>query len=514
MKLPRTLASCVRRAGLGLCAASVLAGPALATWSIVAVNTKTGEVCIASATCIEGFFLQPGIALVRPGKGAAACQSLIDSGTVNRLKIWNMMEQGLTPDQMLERLLATDTHGPSRQYGIVTFDDFPLSFTGPQCGEANYGVAGVVDDIRYAIQGNVLTGVIVVYNAEQALLTTPGDMSQKVMAAMEAARVMGGDGRCSCDINVPFHCGAPPPSFVYSSYTSFIVVARMGDEEGICQDGSGCANGNYYLDLQAVSDATGPEPVLILEQAYQEWRGNQHGFADHILTTVTPGAQSMPADGWSHTTVDVELVDIDGHPVLHQPATLSITREYDGPPVARIGLVTDHGAGHFSFEVSANLVAGQGKWKIEVEHPDRTVRLWPDLSIRIDPVGELHSGYDQVSAAAGASVPLVLNVEPGNGGAPYIVLGSASGTSPGQVFDGLALPLNTDPFFQATHDFAGSARFPHSAGLLDAQSRAQGAFVAQPMLLTTYIGRHIDWCAVIHGSVPHVTNVAGFDVVP
>ena len=514
MKLSRNSVRVLQRMGLGVCCSLVVAETALGTWSIVAVNTKTGEVCIASATCLEDLPLQGLTPVVRVGVGAAACQSLGDSTGVNRMKLWNMLQQGLTPDQMLERVLAHDNQAQNRQYGIVTMNGFPSSFTGTLCGEARYSIAGQVDDIRYAIQGNVLTGVIVAYNAEEALLTTPGDMSQKMIAAMEAARVMGGDGRCSCDINVPWHCGAPPPSFVYSAYTTYFIVTRMGDLDGDCNVNDGCANGRYYCDLQVISDSVGPEPVLTLEQNYQTWRADQLGYADHVLSTVTAGAQSMPADGISRTTVDVQLRDIAGHPVVHQPALLSITRDYDGPAVARIGFVTDHGGGHFSFDVHSNTDSGQGLWKIEVQHGNKTVRLWPDLSIRIDPVTELHSGFDQVSATAGASVPLVLNGDPSDANQPYIVLGTAAGTSPGQMFDGLSLPLNDDAFFQASLAFANTQHFPNTAGVLDGLSHAQAGFVAPPMLLSTYIGRHFDWCGVVMGATPHITNVAGFDVVP
>jgi hypothetical protein len=513
MKLSWTLCSFLRRAGLCVSAACIVTGSALATWSIVAVNTKTGEICIASATCIEDFVLQAGTPVLRVGYGAAACQSLIDSTGVNRMKIWSMLPQGYSPDEMLQRVLATDNHASNRQYGIVNFTDFPATFTGPQCGTARYGVAGHCDDIRYAIQGNVLTGVAPVYYAETALISTPGDLGQKVMAAMEAARSMGGDGRCSCDINVPDHCGSPPPSFVYSAYTAFLVIARMGDHDGVC-DAGGCCNGNYYCDLQAISDSLGPEPVLWLEAHYANWRANQQGFADHIKSEVHCGLQSMPADAISRTTIDVQLKDIDGHPVVHQPALLTVTRDYDGPPVAHLSPIINHGNGHFSFVVAASDLPGQGKWKLEVTHGEKTVLLWPELSIRIDPLTELHSGYDQLSASNGASVPLVVNTYPAERSAPYLILGSASGTSPGTVFDGLNLPLNRDPFFQASLDLAGSPHFTNTAGLLDELGHAQASFVAPPMLLATYIGRHIDWCGVLHGAVPHVTNVAGFDVVP
>jgi hypothetical protein len=512
MKLSRKLVVLLRRASFGLFAASMVTGTALATWSIVVVNTKTGEVCVAGATCIDGIYLKPTIAIVRVGIGGGASQSLVGPGS--RTKIWNMLGAGLTPAEMIARLTGPDNQFQKRQYGVVNFDDFPATFTGDQCGTARYGVAGHCDDIRYAIQGNVLTGVAPVYYAEAALLGTPGDVGQKVMAAMEAARSMGGDGRCSCDINVPDHCGSPPPSFVYAAYTSFLVIARMGDHDGDCTEAGGCANGQYYCDLAAVSGPSGPEPVLWLEAHYANWRANQQGFADHIKSEVHCGLQSMPADAISRTTIDVQLKDIDGHPVVHQPALLTVTRDYDGPPVAHLSPIINHGNGHFSFVVAASDLPGQGKWKLEVTHGEKTVLLWPELSIRIDPLTELHSGYDQLSASNGASVPLVVNTYPAERSAPYLILGSASGTSPGTVFDGLNLPLNRDAFFQVSLDAAGTSHFTNTAGLLDELGHAQASFVAPPMLLATYIGRHIDWCGVIHGAVPHVTNVAGFDVVP
>ena len=70
-------------------------------------------------------------------------------------------------------------------------------------------VTGEVGDLSYAIQGNVLVGWLPVLDAETALLNTPGDLATKVMAAMQAARFAGGDGRCSCSNNNPTGCGEP-----------------------------------------------------------------------------------------------------------------------------------------------------------------------------------------------------------------------------------------------------------------------------------------------------------------
>ena len=61
---------------LALAAAlALVAQPALATWSIVVINTKTGEVAVASATCLTNTNLIPDLPVVYPGLGTAAVQS-------------------------------------------------------------------------------------------------------------------------------------------------------------------------------------------------------------------------------------------------------------------------------------------------------------------------------------------------------------------------------------------------------------------------------------------------------
>ena len=66
-----------RVAGL---AAGVLAGAgaAPATWSIVIVDTRTGEVGVASATCLTGFDLQANTPVLITGVGAATAHAELD----------------------------------------------------------------------------------------------------------------------------------------------------------------------------------------------------------------------------------------------------------------------------------------------------------------------------------------------------------------------------------------------------------------------------------------------------
>jgi hypothetical protein len=495
-------------------AAVVLAPAVSATWSIVAVNTRTGEVCVASATCIEGIDLQGLTPVVRIGLGGACAQSLGDSSGLNRARIWNDLIAGMTPQQILDDLAQNDLHHQSRQYGIVNMADEPLTFSGSSDGMAYYGVARVVDDYRYAIQGNVLTGIQVITNAEDAFLSTKGDLSEKVLAAMEGARVFGGDGRCSCSYGAPMYCGCPPPHFTYSAFTGFFILARMGDVDGATCDGAtGCANGQYFCDLRSISYLGGPEPVLDLEAQYATWRAAQLGEADHIQTRVSPSAGRLPADGVSQATVDVELRDIDGNLVTANPATLSIV-DVSGTPVATVGPVQLVSPGLYRFPVTSTTQTGEGRWQITVQHPSVNVLLWPELVVAIDPPAELFAGFGVVSATQGARVPLWLDSGTAAAGRNYLILASASGTSPGTPFAGVTLPLNLDAVLRSSYASAGTGRYIATIGALDANGRASATFVASPNLLYPLLGRHVDWAAVVYGAPNHATVNDGFDVAP
>jgi len=56
---------------LGVLLLSLLAAPLRATWSIILIDTRTGEIAIASATCLVGFDLPLNASVVVVGYGAA-----------------------------------------------------------------------------------------------------------------------------------------------------------------------------------------------------------------------------------------------------------------------------------------------------------------------------------------------------------------------------------------------------------------------------------------------------------
>ena len=493
-------------------ASMLLVEPALCTWSIVVVNTRTREVCVGTATCIEAFDIQSTVPVIIPEIGAGAAQASIDLAGLARKRIHRGLDAGLPPQRILT-VLSMLGGFQTRQYGIVNMENVPVTFTGKNTSAAAGGVAGIVGDLRYAIQGNILVDPVVWLEAEQALLNTPGDLSQKVMAAMEAARAWGGDGRCSCTTGPPTSCGAPPPGFTKSAHCAFVGLARVGDGRGKCNSAVGCANGKYYLSLNVSGVASDPDPVIVLQGMYASWRQALQGRPDQVLSQVEALADALVADGKSSTRVDVRLVDVEGVPLKSGGMLVEVDLLSGGPAVTVPGPVIDNGDGTYSFTLSATTTPGEDLWRVRVTDTVGTVVLQPDVSLRVDPLVPLHVGLDELSASAGGLVPFTLNLGAAQAGAPFVLLGSFSGTQPGTPFGGLNLPLNFDRLSNLTL-VAQPPLVVGSPGVLDQDGWASVVFAPSPGLLQPLSGLHTDWVVAVLGLSPTVAGPVGLEVVP
>jgi len=171
---------------------------AFATWSVIAVDRATGRVVIASATCVDrdDQFLMGVQAVVVPGKGVAACQAGVDNTHQNQMLVFKELEKGTDPKQIIE-LLSKDPAFQSRQFGILDLQGRRAGHSGLTNGYVSQVIQGEVPgtEIFYSIQGNILRPGTVVPNAVQAFLKTKGAITDRVMAAMEAADGSGGDSR-------------------------------------------------------------------------------------------------------------------------------------------------------------------------------------------------------------------------------------------------------------------------------------------------------------------------------
>ena len=261
-----------------------LPSSALATWSVIAVDRSTGRVVIASATCVDrdDQFLMGVQAVVVPGVGVAACQAAVDGTHKNQMLVFQELQKGTDPKQIIE-MLSTDPAFQSRQFGILDLKGRMAGHSGLTNGYVSQDIQGQVPgtEIFYSIQGNILRPGNVVPNAVQAFIKTQGALTDRVMAAMEAADGSGGDGRCNCP---PWPTDGTKPKIQCDGRTStvaYILMADKGDTSGDSHN-----NGKYamYLTVSQPGPDKGPgqvkanenlNPVKTLRMRYDEWRKKQ-----------------------------------------------------------------------------------------------------------------------------------------------------------------------------------------------------------------------------------------------
>jgi uncharacterized Ntn-hydrolase superfamily protein len=258
--------------------------PAFATWSVIAVDARTGQVIIASATCVRqaGFpqrkpnparDLMDVQAVIVPGIGVAACQAGVDNTRENQMLVYDELKKGTLPAQILE-MLKKDPDVERRQFGIVsipnggtiTARNNRAGFNGSGNSQSSLFFGGQVGDVHYQVQGNTLLGLQVVHAAALAFTRATGTMADRVMAAMEAADTNGGDHRCNCGNN--------PLDFVpcdnKTAHVAYIAIANKDDQPGMTHN-----DGKYSAYISVTDDNTkkgeSANPVRTLRMRYDAW---------------------------------------------------------------------------------------------------------------------------------------------------------------------------------------------------------------------------------------------------
>jgi uncharacterized Ntn-hydrolase superfamily protein len=258
-----------------------LPAAALATWSVIALDAKTGQVIIASATCVRqaGFpqrkpngarDLMDVQAVIVPGLGVAACQAGVDNTRRNQMLVYAEIKKGTPPDKIIE-LLMQDPDVQRRQFGIVTMPREGAAnragFNGSGNSRSSLYFGGQVGEIHYQVQGNTLLGDQVVTMAALAFTRASGTMADRVMAAMEAADQYGGDHRCNCGNN-PL---TALPCDNRTAHVAYIAIANKDDVVGMTHN-----DGKYFAYLSVTDDDTKPgesaNPVKTLRRRYDAWK--------------------------------------------------------------------------------------------------------------------------------------------------------------------------------------------------------------------------------------------------
>ena len=160
------------------------------TFSIAAVDPQTGESGVAVTTRVA--CVGNGVPWVRVGVGAVATQA--STRTEYGQELLDMLEQGMSPREALDRALAMDDGRERRQVGVVALDGSSAQHTGTGPGDW----AGHRSGPNYAAQGNVLVGPEVIDAVADAFESTEGSnrhLADRLIDALSAGQAVGGDRR-------------------------------------------------------------------------------------------------------------------------------------------------------------------------------------------------------------------------------------------------------------------------------------------------------------------------------
>lgn len=269
--------ACLRGAAVAAGLLLGAASPASATWSVIAVDQKTGTVAISSATCVaqERFARFPARdlmdiqAIVVPGRAVAAAQAGVDLTRQNQTLIYRELQKGTAPAAIIEMLKA-DPALESRQFAIVDLEGRSAGFSGAKNGQASLDRQDRVPDtgIYFSVQGNILANDAVVTDAVDAFKRAQGTLADRVMAAMEVADARGGDSRCTCETE-PRSEGVACDG--KTSHVAYILVAEQSNTIG-----SSYNDHRYTMYVTATNADVQPHenanPVKTLRMRYDRWK--------------------------------------------------------------------------------------------------------------------------------------------------------------------------------------------------------------------------------------------------
>lgn len=161
--------------------------PRFGTFSIVAADLERGEWGVA----VQSKFIAVGsvVPWARAKVGAIATQAYanVRFGPDGL----ELLAKGTSAEEVVRRLTSADPRAALRQVGVVDAKGNAASFTGKDCPEW----AGHSTGRGFACQGNILFGPAVVAAMARAFETTPGDLPERLLAALSAGQREGGDRR-------------------------------------------------------------------------------------------------------------------------------------------------------------------------------------------------------------------------------------------------------------------------------------------------------------------------------
>jgi uncharacterized Ntn-hydrolase superfamily protein len=191
----------------------------LATYSIVACDLEAAQWGVAT----QSKFLAVGsvVPWAEPEAGAIATQSYANprygpDGLA-------LLRQGLSAQEVVDRLVADDEGREQRQVGIVDAKGGAASFTGSACHDWAGGRTGN----GYAAQGNILVSGETVDALAETFAASRGSLVERLLECLAAAQAAGGDrrGQQSAALLVVERNGG------YAGLSDSVVDLRVDDHE-------------------------------------------------------------------------------------------------------------------------------------------------------------------------------------------------------------------------------------------------------------------------------------------
>jgi uncharacterized Ntn-hydrolase superfamily protein len=159
----------------------------LHTFSIVARDPSTGIIGVAVQS--HWFSVGSDVCWAEAGVGAVATQAFADPSYGP--KGLDLMRRGKSADEALMKLIAEDTKEAIRQVAMVDAEGHVAVHTGKCCTE----YAGHRTGNGYSVQANLMLNNKVPNAMVRAFEKAKGQLADRMMSALEAAQVVGGDIR-------------------------------------------------------------------------------------------------------------------------------------------------------------------------------------------------------------------------------------------------------------------------------------------------------------------------------
>ncbi|MEO7964218.1 MAG: DUF1028 domain-containing protein [Gemmatimonadaceae bacterium] len=168
--------------------------PPVATFSILGYDPATGEV--GGAVQSRVFSVGNGVLWAEAGVGVAATQAIVDVSYGPQAL--SLLRTGMAPKAIVQKIWTddpdprpTDWTKDGRQFAVMNASGEVAAFTGPKATTW----AGDRQGKFCSAQGNILASEEVVKSMVDAFEKTEGHLSLRLLAALEAGQLAGGDKR-------------------------------------------------------------------------------------------------------------------------------------------------------------------------------------------------------------------------------------------------------------------------------------------------------------------------------